>query len=46
MVLQIPIIGFFAIRWLPRAPVAAIQVLGIHAGAWLAAVGLVVFLDM
>jgi hypothetical protein len=34
---QAPVIAWFAIRWLPRAPRQAIQILGIQAAAALAA---------
>jgi hypothetical protein len=34
---QIPIIAFYAAKWLPRAPKVAAQVLAVHAGAALAA---------
>ena len=34
---QIPVIGFFAIRWLPRAPGPALLVLALQAIAGLAA---------
>ena len=36
--MQIPIIAFFAIRWLPRSPRSAIAVLGLQFLAGLAAV--------
>jgi hypothetical protein len=35
---QIPVLAFFAIRWLPRAPRPALQVLALQAGAALASV--------
>ena len=34
---QLPIIGFFALKWLPQAPREAIQVLGLHLAAALMA---------
>ena len=37
MAAQIPIIGFFAIRWLPRSPRSALPVLALQAVAALAA---------
>ncbi len=37
MLLQVPIIGFFALKWLPRSPRQAISVLALQAGAGLAA---------
>jgi hypothetical protein len=46
MVGQIPIVGFFAIRWLPRTPRQALHVLALQAGAALAALAPVFFLDL
>ena len=37
MALQLPIIAFFAIKWLPQAPGRALLILAIQAGAALAA---------
>lgn len=37
MVAQLPIIGFFAFRWLRRAPWQAVTVLTVQALAWAAA---------
>lgn len=34
---QLPIVGFFAIKWVPRAPTQALFVLALQAGAGLAA---------
>jgi hypothetical protein len=34
---QVPIVLFFAIRWLPKAPRQAVAVLGLQVGAALAA---------
>jgi preprotein translocase subunit SecY len=34
---QIPVIAFFAIKWLPRTPGQALAVLALQAGAGLAA---------
>jgi len=34
---QVPVIGFFAFKWLPRAPKTALQVLAVQAGAAIAA---------
>jgi hypothetical protein len=44
MIAQVPIILFFAAKWLPRTPARALQVLGLHAGAVLAAFTAVFFL--
>lgn len=41
---QIPIIAFFAIRWLPRTPTPAMLVLGMQAAAGLAAASPVLLL--
>jgi hypothetical protein len=44
MVAQVPVVAFFAVRWLPRAPRQALRVLGLQAGAALAAFAGVFFL--
>jgi hypothetical protein len=44
MVAQVPIVAFFAIKWLPRDPRHALQVLALQAGAALAAFAAVFFL--
>jgi len=44
MAAQVPVVAYFAIKWLPRAPRQALQVLGLHAGAALAALAAVFFL--
>jgi len=36
MTLQMPIVLFFAIKWLRRAPGQTLRVLALQAGAWLA----------
>jgi hypothetical protein len=41
---QIPVVAFFAIKWLPRAPRQALQILALQAGAALAAIASVQFL--
>ena len=43
---QLPIVGFFAIKWLPRSPKQALQVLALQAGAGLAALAPVYFLHL
>ena len=43
MVLQLPIVAFFAISWLPRAPTAALRILALQAAAGLAALAPVYF---
>jgi hypothetical protein len=39
MVLQAPIMLFFALKWLPREPREALTVLALQLGAWCAALG-------
>jgi hypothetical protein len=46
MASQLPIIAFFAIKWLPRAPRQAAQLLAIQAMAALAALAPVYFLGL
>lgn len=43
---QLPVMAFFAIKWLPRSPRPALQVLALQAAAWLAALAPVYFLDL
>ena len=45
MAAQIPIIAFFAIRWLPQSPRSALPVLALQAGAALAALAPVYLLN-
>jgi hypothetical protein len=44
MVAQIPVVAFFAIKWLPQAPKQALPVLALQAGAGIAAFTAVFFL--
>ena len=44
MAAQAPIIAFFALKWLPRAPGQTLRVLALQAAAALAAVAAVYFL--
>jgi hypothetical protein len=44
MPLQVPIIGFFALKWLPRDRVPALEVLAIQCSAAIAVVSTVLFL--
>jgi len=46
MIAQVPIIAFFAIKWLPRAPRQALQILALQAGAALAALAPVFLLGL
>jgi hypothetical protein len=41
---QVPVVAFYAIRWLPQAPGTALQVLAVQAGAAVAAVAPVYWL--
>ena len=45
MAAQIPIVAFFAIKWLPRIPRQALLVLALQGGAALAALAPVFFLN-
>ena len=42
---QLPIIAFFAIKWLPRAPKDALLILALQAGTGIAAIATVLFLE-
>ena len=46
MAAQIPIIAFFAIKWVPRTPRQALPVLALQGGAALAALAPVFFLNL
>jgi len=43
---QIPIVGLFAIKWLPRAPRQTLPVIALQAGAALASIAPVLFLHL
>ena len=43
---QLPVLLFFAIKWLPRVPRRALQVLALQAGAALAALAPVYYLNL
>src|SRR2546422_11743963 len=43
---QVPIVAFFAIKWLPQTPRQALLVLALQAGAGLAALAPVFFLNL
>jgi hypothetical protein len=43
---QLPVLLFFAIKWLPRAPRQTLGVLALQAGAWLASCAPVYFLNL
>ena len=44
MAAQLPVVAFFAINWLPRAPRRTLQILALQTGAALAAIVAVFFL--
>jgi hypothetical protein len=46
MVGQSPVLLFFAVKWLPRAPIQALGVLGLQAGAVLAAMAPVLYFNL
>ena len=46
MVAQIPILAFFAIKWLPRRPRQALEILALQAGAALAAMAPVFYFNL
>jgi hypothetical protein len=43
---QAPVLAFFAIKWLPRAPKQTLYVLALQAGAALASIAPVFFLNL
>ncbi len=43
---QVPVVAFFAVKWLPRAPRSTMYVLGLQAGALLASMAPVFFLGL
>ena len=46
MTVQMPIVVFFAFKWLRRAPGQTLRVLGLQAGAWLASCAPIYFLHL
>ena len=46
MAAQVPVVAFFAIKWLPRTPKQALLVLALQAGAALAALAPVFVLNL
>jgi hypothetical protein len=46
MITEVPIVAFFAIKWLPRTPKQALQILVLQVGAILAACAPVFFLNL
>ena len=43
---QVPVVAFFAIKWLRRAPVQTLCVLALQSGAALASIAVVLFLQL
>ena len=46
MIAQVPIMAFFAMKWLPQTPRQALHILALQAAAALAALAPVFFLDL
>jgi hypothetical protein len=46
MAAQVPIVGYFAIKWLPRSPRHALPILALQAGAALAALAPVFYFNL
>jgi hypothetical protein len=46
MAAQVPIVTFFAIKWIPRTPRQALHILALQAGAAIAALAPVFFLNL
>jgi hypothetical protein len=46
LVAQVPVVAFFAFKWLPRKPGPALRVLGLHVVAVLAALAPVFFFNL
>ena len=46
MIAEVPIVAFFAIKWLPRSPTQALEVLVLQVGAALAALAPVFFFNL
>ena len=44
MVAQVPLVAFFAMKWLPRAPMQALKIIALQIGAAVAAFVAVYFL--
>lgn len=42
---QVPVVAFFAIKWLPRNPRQALQALALQSCLWLASLALVLWLE-
>jgi hypothetical protein len=46
MLVQVPIVAFFALKWLPQNPQSAMLVLALQAGAALAAIAPIIILKL
>jgi hypothetical protein len=46
LIVQVPIVAYFAIRWLPETPRQAIPIMALQAAAALAAIAPVLFLNL
>ena len=46
MAAQVPVVAFFAIKWLPRTPKQALLILALQVGAAIAALAPVFFLNL
>jgi hypothetical protein len=45
MVAQLPIAGYFAIKWLPKRPMQSLIVLALQAVAWIAPIATIIWLE-
>jgi len=45
MVAQLPIAGYFAVKWLPRQPKQALMVLALQAFAWIIPIATIMYLE-
>lgn len=45
MLLQLPVIVYFAVKWLPKRPVQALIVLALQAVAWIVPIATVLWLE-
>jgi hypothetical protein len=45
MVVQLPIIAYFAFRWLPKRPKQSLLILALQAGAWIVPIVTVIWLE-
>lgn len=45
MVLQLPIIAYFALKWLPKRPIQALAILALQAVAWIVPIVTVIWFE-